>query len=196
MALTPKQERFAREYLIDLNGAAAAIRSGYSSKTAKYIANELLKKPEIQAAVTAQNKKRMERTESSADRVIKELERIAFFDIRKLFREDNTLKSITELDDETAAAIAGIEVLEQFYFSEAVAARQSEDDTSPSPTPRKGVGSLKKWKVWDKKGALDSLMRHHGLFNDKIGVKFDLSSLTEDELHVLEPILRKLSANA
>lgn len=52
--LTPKQARFAEEYVVDHNGAAAAVRAGYSARSAKQIANELLTKPDLQAAVAAQ----------------------------------------------------------------------------------------------------------------------------------------------
>lgn len=53
-SFTPKQRRFVSEYAIDRNGAAAAVRAGYSARSAKQIANELLTKPDLRAAVTAQ----------------------------------------------------------------------------------------------------------------------------------------------
>lgn len=52
--LTAKQQRFVAEYAVDRNGAAAAVRAGYSARSAKQIANELLTKPDLRAAVTAQ----------------------------------------------------------------------------------------------------------------------------------------------
>ncbi len=52
MSLTPKQARFVEEYLIDLNATQAAIRAGYSAKTARAMGCENLTKPDIQAAVT------------------------------------------------------------------------------------------------------------------------------------------------
>lgn len=52
--LTPKQARFAEEYVLDHNGAAAAVRAGYSARSAKQIATELLTKPDLRAAVAAQ----------------------------------------------------------------------------------------------------------------------------------------------
>src|ERR1700735_845857 len=53
MALNPKQIRFVEEYLIDLNATQAAIRAGYSRKTAYAIGSENLRKPEIKAALQA-----------------------------------------------------------------------------------------------------------------------------------------------
>lgn len=69
--LTPKQQRFVDEYLIDLNAAQAAIRAGYSKKTAYSIACENLTKPNIADAIAKAQEKRTERTEISQDYVIK-----------------------------------------------------------------------------------------------------------------------------
>jgi len=78
MKLTPKQARFVQEYLIDLNAAQAAIRAGYSAKTARVIGHENLRKPEIAAAVEKAMAERAERTEVTADLVVGELRKIAF----------------------------------------------------------------------------------------------------------------------
>jgi phage terminase small subunit len=68
--LTPKQKRFVEEYLVDLNATQAAIRAGYSAKTAYAIGEENLRKPEIKAAVDEAMAKRAERTEIDQDYVI------------------------------------------------------------------------------------------------------------------------------
>ena len=70
MSLTPKQERFVAEYLVDLNATQAAIRAGYSEKTAQMIGSENLAKPLIAAAVAAAVAKRSERTEITQDYVL------------------------------------------------------------------------------------------------------------------------------
>ena len=67
---TPKQLRFIEEYLIDLNATQAAIRAGYSKKTAKDIGCENLAKPNIAAAIQAGMDKRSERTEITQDYVL------------------------------------------------------------------------------------------------------------------------------
>lgn len=70
MALTPKQERFVAEYLIDLNATQAAIRAGYSEKTAYAIGHENLSKPEIQEFISKSRQKIIERAEWTAqDRI-------------------------------------------------------------------------------------------------------------------------------
>ncbi len=76
--LTPKQERFVAEYLVDLNAAAAARRAGYSEKTANRIASENLTKPDIQAAIQARRQELARKLEVSQERVLTELAAIAF----------------------------------------------------------------------------------------------------------------------
>ncbi len=68
--MTPKQKRFVAEYLIDLNATQAAIRAGYSEKTAYSIGQENLKKPEVAEAVIAAQAERSERTEITQDYVL------------------------------------------------------------------------------------------------------------------------------
>jgi len=70
VALTAKQERFVAEYLIDLNATQAAIRAGYSAKTANVIGPENLVKPCVAEAITAATKARSERTEITQDYVL------------------------------------------------------------------------------------------------------------------------------
>lgn len=72
LGLTPKQQRFVDEYLIDLNASQAAIRAGYSPSTAGSIGHENLKKPEIQLALQEARKRQQERTQISADAVLRE----------------------------------------------------------------------------------------------------------------------------
>lgn len=72
-ALTPKQARFAEEYVLDHNGAAAAVRAGYSARSAKQIANELLTKPDLRAAVVAQEALISAEVAMTRQRVVREL---------------------------------------------------------------------------------------------------------------------------
>ena len=71
--LSPKQERFAREYLVDLNATQAAIRAGYSPKTAYSMGQRLLKNVEVQKAVQSAMDERSKRTEVNADYVLTNL---------------------------------------------------------------------------------------------------------------------------
>ena len=85
MALRPKQQRFVDEYLTDLNATQAAVRAGYSRKTANRIASENLTKPDIRGAISQAQRLRSERTEVTQDRVIQEIAKIAFFDVSRMF---------------------------------------------------------------------------------------------------------------
>lgn len=78
MPLNEKQKRFVLEYLIDLNATQAAIRAGYSKKTAYSMGQENLKKPEIQKAIQAKQNKLQNKLEITQERVLQELAQIAF----------------------------------------------------------------------------------------------------------------------
>lgn len=172
-ALTDKQQRFVAEYLVDLNATQAAIRAGYSVKTAGSVGFENLKKPEIAAAVQSAMKARAQRTEITADRVLQELARIAFFDIRKLYNETGGMKAPHELDDDAAAVLSGVDVTEEFEGHGA---------------DRQQVGFTKKAKVFDKGTALTLAMRHLGMLKDKVehtganGGPVQTVNLTPDQL--------------
>jgi phage terminase small subunit len=155
--LSAKQALFAQEYLIDLNAAQAAVRAGYSQKTARQIGDENLSKPAIKAEIARAMQARASRTEITADRVLKELGRIAFFDIRKLYRDDGTMKAVHELDDDAAAVLAGVDVVE-------MANNAKTDGSEGSEHIRMFT---KKAKIPDKVGALNLAMRHLSMLTDK-----------------------------
>ena len=144
--LTTKQERFVSEYLKDLNGAAAAVRTGYSQKTADRQAYALLRKPEIQTFVAAAEKQRLEANKVSATRVIEENRRIGFNDPRRFIAASGNLKPITEWTEEMAAAVSKIEVVKKN-----AAAGDGHTDTV-----------VKLW-FWNKNAALELLSKHLGL---------------------------------
>ena len=74
--LTPKQRLFVYEYLIDLNATQAAIRAGYSKKTAGQIGDENLRKPQIATAIQESMSQRAERAKISSELVIQGLLRL------------------------------------------------------------------------------------------------------------------------
>ena len=107
MALTAKQQAFVAEYLIDLNATQAALRAGYSEKTAGSIGNENLKKPEIQEAISDARKKRAERTEVDQDYVIRKLKEIADKDASDMTESElkysNKIRALELLGKHTGA---------------------------------------------------------------------------------------------
>jgi hypothetical protein len=112
MEMNKKQQLFVREYLVDLNAAAAAIRAGYSKRTARQHANRLMTNVYISAEIQKATAARMQRLEITADRVIQELGRLAFFDVRNLFETDGSLLPLHKLNRDTAAGIAGFELVQ------------------------------------------------------------------------------------
>jgi phage terminase small subunit len=149
--MTPKQARFVAEYLIDLNATQAAIRAGYSKKTAYSIGEELLRKPEITAAVEKGRSALMVKTNITAERVLEEMGRLAFSDVRNLFAPDGSLKPLHTLSAEDAACIASLEVI----IKNAEAGDGHMD-------------KVHKIKVWDKSKNLENLAKHLGLFVEKV----------------------------
>jgi phage terminase small subunit len=150
--LTDKQQRFVEEYLIDLNATQAAIRAGYSEESARSIGSENLTKPDIQEAISDARARLTEAAQVTQERIVREYAKLAFLDIRKAFDSEGRLKPIGEMDDDTSAAIAGLEV-EELYEGRGEA--------------REHIGRIHKVKLADKKGSLDSLARHLGMFTDK-----------------------------
>lgn len=107
--LTPLQERFITEYFIDLNATQAAIRAGYSPKTAYRQGADLLQKTSLRARIEVALAERSKRTAANADRLLLELARIAFVDVTDLISpKDGTLRSDVSLDD--ASAIISVKV--------------------------------------------------------------------------------------
>jgi phage terminase small subunit len=88
MTLTAKQERFVAEYLVDLNATQAAIRAGYSEKTANRIGAQLLAKPLVAEAVAKAQAERAERTRIDSDWVLTRLAEEAEADIADLYDPD------------------------------------------------------------------------------------------------------------
>lgn len=139
---------FIREYLVDLNATQAAIRAGYSPKTAHSQGQRLLKHVEVAQAIKAEMRAREKRTRITADRVLAEYAKLAFYDPRKFFDGRGRLIPIVDLDDESAAAVAGMDVVES---------KREGDEPEV----------IKKIKLADKKAALDSIARHLGMFVDR-----------------------------
>ena len=160
--LSPKQEQFCREYMVDLNGTQAAIRAGYSPRSANVIAAENLAKPSVRSRIAELKGVREQRTDITADRVLKEYAKLAFFDPRKLFDEDGNPVRITELDDETAAAVAGFEVDTVLLKDEV----SEQKDGGGKMARKDACTTIRKYKIADKKGALDSIGRHLGMFHE------------------------------
>jgi phage terminase small subunit len=113
--LNDQQARFVEEYLIDLNATQAAIRAGYSEKTAYSQGQRLLKHVEVQAALSAAQKARSDRTKIDADWVLTRLADEAEADVADLYDDNGHLKPVKEWPAVwRKGLVAGIDVVEEF----------------------------------------------------------------------------------
>jgi len=111
MALTDKQEMFCREYLIDLNATQAAIRAGYSEKTARASGCENLTKPDIQSRISELKAQRNDRIEVDADYVLKRLFDIDQMDVLDILNDDGGLKMVHEWPKVWRTTLSGLDIL-------------------------------------------------------------------------------------
>src|ERR1700741_2811896 len=107
--LSPKRLRFAQQYVIDLNATLAAERAGYSKVCSDVTGCRLLADASVKMEIERLQAEIAMKTAITAEKVIRELAKIGFSDVRKLYDEHDNLKPIHELDDEAAACLAGVE---------------------------------------------------------------------------------------
>lgn len=108
--LTPKQARFCEEYLIDLNATQAAVRAGYSKKTANVIGPENLAKPCIASRIAEAQSERTGRTQITADYVLERLHQIESLDLTECFDENGHLLPINAMPEKFRCSIGGVDV--------------------------------------------------------------------------------------
>ncbi|MFC2476107.1 MAG: terminase small subunit [Catonella sp.] len=154
--ISERQKRFVSEYIIDLNAKQAAIRAGYSPKTAEVQASRLLSLVKVQTEIAKAMEDREKRTGITQDRVLAELSAIAFAKATDYVEIDDDgavkIKATASLTDEQKKAIAGI---------------------------KEGANGVEV-KLVDKTKALEMLSRHLGLFNDKLNVNVEAIEIIED----------------
>lgn len=152
--LTKKNEAFCDEYLIDLNATQAAIRAGYSVESAGSIGSELLQKPEIRARIETAMAERSKRTGINADRVLRELARVAFVDPSQLINLD-TAEVRPDASKDDLAAISGMKVK---YVP------HKDFDEDGEPIIEQAIE--REVKLCDKLKALELCGKHLGMFKD------------------------------
>lgn len=160
--LTPKQALFVENYVIDFNATKAALRAGYSAKTAAAIGNENLTKPAIRSALAKRINKNAKKVSLEGDFVLDRLMSIAAFDIREAvsFRS-NVIAMVENEDGDIAPGIVNqVELIDSDKLTDKAAynikgIKQGKD------------GSLS-LQFEDKQGALEKLGRHLGLFKDRM----------------------------
>lgn len=141
--LTEKQKAFVQEYLVDLNAKAAAIRAGYSAKTAAEQGHQQLQKPAVKAAIEKAMELRSLRTQITADMVLQELAKVGF----------------SKLGDFVEFGPRGVRIKDSKDVDSAVLAEVSETETN--------AGTNRKIKLYDKVRALELIGKHLGMFIEK-----------------------------
>jgi phage terminase small subunit len=171
--LTPKQQRFVDEYLIDLNATQAAIRAGYAARAAKQQGARLLTNVDVQARLQAAMAERARATGVEAARVLRELAAVGFSDLGELveFTADGPrFRPTADVPEQARRAVSSVKV------------RQERGERG------KVTADVVEFKLWDKVSALTKLAQHLGLLKDQvehtgtIHVAVSAGDMTDDQL--------------
>ena len=153
-----RDKRFCEEYLIDLNAQNAALRAGFTLSTARtaaaWIKPERPSKPAVRAEIDRLIAERSRRTGVNADRVVRELARIAFADITDII-DTNTCEVREDATKDDRAAIASMKV-------------------------KHGEVSEREVKLYDKARALELLGKHLGMFTEMVKIQEVLPVIIDD----------------
>ncbi len=169
--LTARARRFAHEYPIDLNGAKAAERAGYSKRSAKVTASRLLTNADVLKIIEQQTDRHIRRVDLRAEDVLRRIMLMAGGDIRRLVTTTGKLRPLQDLEDDVEVLIAGMKI--------------SED----------GVTEV---KITDRLKALALLAQHFDLLKSKLDVHHTgtVGLLEEETLrHMSDENLAKLKAH-
>ena len=155
MSLSPKQQRFVAEYLVDLNATQAAIRAGYSAKTAKNIGHEHLTKPHIRSAIAVGKAKQLEEADITAKEVLQAMARLARVDVQSFYDDAGNPKPIQAWTPAQSAQVSRVETV----------TRETGDGTTET---------VVKLGFWSKEKALDMLGKHFGVLTEQINLTVDV----------------------
>lgn len=162
--LSEQRQRFVEEYLIDLNGTQAAIRAGYSVKTAQEQASRLLSNVMVQEAISKAMAARSKRTGVNQDRVVLELAKIAFVKMTDVVDGNGRIR-----EDATDDDLACIESIKY---------KESDNEFGGSVEREVKIGSKLK--------ALELLGKHLGMWNERMNVNLNLPVFYEGENEIEE----------
>ena len=182
--LTAKQSIFVDEYLVDGNATRAAKTAGYSEKTAKETGCENLTKPNVAAAIAKAQEARAQRTEITADKVLRELAKLGFSNMEDFASVDDKGSATLDLSDISRDQFAAVTELTTDSIGE--------------------ITTRTKIKLADKRANLELLGKHLGMFKPVGGadnpLRFkaaepDLSGLTETQLEQYTELERIIAGN-
>jgi phage terminase small subunit len=166
MKLNPKQRKFVREYLLDLNATQAAIRAGYSRKTAGEIGHRQLKNVEVKKAIQKGMDAKAKRYEISVQRILEELAVVAYSD----------LKHYVDIDPDTGAIRAkGFENMPEKTSRALKAIKEDRVIKEDADGHKVTVFDKIRFELHDKLKALELLGKHIGMFTDKVDLSGDMT---------------------
>ena len=148
--LTEKQKRFCEEYIIDLNGAQSAIRAGYAEGSARVEGSRLLSNDNIQEYISELQRNKSEELNISQNRVLQELMKVAFGDVKNYFDDMGRLIDINDLENEVSASIKSVTVLTE----KTVSGGETFIETN-----------IKKMESYDKLKALEIINKMLGFYS-------------------------------
>ena len=177
--LTEKQEQFCHEYVVDFNAKQAAIRSGYSKRTAESMGSRLLSNAKVAKRIEELKVPRRNAPKDLRERILLELETIAFTNPDEFFEE------VEVIDEETGQVR---------YVQRQIKAKILDSPNIGAISSFEPGAYGTKIKMNDKKGALEMLARHVGLFNADTSQKpetnqFDFTNISSDKLRKIKEIL-------
>jgi terminase small subunit-like protein len=181
--LTPRQERFVDEYLVDLNGTQAAIRAGYAERGAAVRAVELLRNRNVGAAIATAKGARSERVRVTEDRILEEIDTLSLSDIGDLYDEHGHLKPIRDWPAQARRSVSSMKVRRyplkepeigdhDFEKLEQLAGTLKDSaDTAYLAGLAERLRKLRldryeiiDVRLWDKNSGLEKSARHRGMF--------------------------------
>jgi phage terminase small subunit len=146
--LTPLQARFVAEYLVDMSASNAYRRAAETDApdaAAAAAGSRLLTHAAVRRAIAEHRDELTAKANLAVGRTLNKLRQMLEYDVRKFYHDDGSPRRISELDDDSAAAVIGVET---------VAIGNADV----------GVGTVLKYKLVDKVAVLDKAMKYHGLF--------------------------------
>jgi phage terminase small subunit len=159
-ALTPRQDRFVREYCVDCDAKHSAIRAGYAKTAAGSTGHKLLKIPHVWQAIQARSREMMRRVEVSEMRVKEELSAIAFARPLDIFDAAGNLRPPADWPEALQACVSQVEVVRRNLT-----------------TGDGKVDTVIRVRFWDKTKALEMLGRHLAMFADRVDIEISQADL-------------------
>jgi phage terminase small subunit len=187
MALTPKQKRFVEEYVVDFNGKAAAIRAGYSKRSAKVIASQLLANPEVAKAVKAATERVSEATRMTQEDVWRQWSAIANSDPGDVFDfsgESIGMRPAKDIPPHARRAISSIQIKRRTRV-------EGEGDNA-----KEVLEEDVKITFWDKPSTVKTVGQVLGMVKDKVEHSGYIETVTMTDEERAEAVANMLKTAA